>query len=237
MPRKRAPGAGRKPAGPISGKLANFSTRITQETRVALDAAAAESGQSISQVAERMIRLGLNTAAEREQSNPTQGLNKLIARLAEGCSVNLGDTAFPWNTDSFSFDALAFTMQLLLERLRPADSALSRYLIEHKDVDELDREMLESPEEWAKHVFKAVWDEVTGVGKFELTEDPWTILARLKKKEFATDPLLNLMLRDEIEWEKLRRDLNIKRGKRRPTIKVQLDSKGNVRLEREGEDQ
>ena len=234
MPRKRAPGAGRKPAGPISRKLSNFSTRITQETRVALEAAAYESGQSISQVAERMIRLGLNTAVEREGSNPTQGLTWFIVRLAEACSVKLGDAAFPWNSDSFSFDALAFVMQLLLERIRPADSALSRYLSEHKDIDELDREMLESPEEWAKHVFKAHWDEVTGVGKFELTEDPSTILARLEKKEFATDPLLSLMLRDEIKWEKFRRDLNIKKGKRRPTIRVQLDSKGNVRVEREG---
>src|SRR5262249_54026405 len=204
--RKRAPGAGRKPAGPIHGKLSNFSTRITQETRVALEAAAADSGQSISQVAERMIRLGLNTAAEREQSNPTQGLNYFIGRLAEDCSVKLSDTVFPWNTDSFSFDALAFAMQLLLERLRPANSALVRYLSKHQDIDELDREMLGRPEEWAKHVFKAHWDEVTGIGKFQLTEDPWTILARLEKKEFATDPLLSLMLRDEIKWEKLRRD-------------------------------
>ena len=95
MPRKRAPGAGRKPAGPISGKLSNFSTRITNETRIALEAQAGASGQSISQVAERMIRLGLETVAERERSNPTQALAFFIAELAEGCSVNLGDTDFP----------------------------------------------------------------------------------------------------------------------------------------------
>ena len=58
MPRKRAPGGGRKPAGPISGKLSIFSTRITHETRVALEAEAGMTGQSISQVAEQLINLG-----------------------------------------------------------------------------------------------------------------------------------------------------------------------------------
>src|SRR5215467_1967926 len=105
MPRRRAPGAGRKPAGPIAGKLSNFSTRITNETRLALEAQAGASGQSISQIAEQMIRLGLGTVAERERSNPTQALAFFIAELADGCSVNhLGEdeqnqTTFLWNKD------------------------------------------------------------------------------------------------------------------------------------------
>jgi hypothetical protein len=150
------------PAGPISGKLSNFSTRITHETRAALEAAASESGQSSSQVAERMIRLGLNTVAERERSNPTQALAFLIGRLAEGCAVDLGDQSFHWNTDSFLFDVLAYGTRLMLERLRPPDSALSREFREGKDVDELDRKRLANFEEWAEHVFVTFWKEVTG---------------------------------------------------------------------------
>src|SRR5262249_12496491 len=164
MPRKRAPGAGRKPAGPISGKLSNFSTRITHETRVGLEAEAGKSGQSISQVAEQMIALGLATKREREQSSPTKALAFLVGELADNCGALFGDKQFSWNTDAFAFDAFAFAVRLLLERLpRPLDSALSRHLLEGEDVDELDREMFASPESWAKHQFYQLWDELMGI--------------------------------------------------------------------------
>ena len=57
--RKRGPGGGRKPKGDITGKGERFSTRITAETREALDREAADSGQSVSQVAERLLRFAL----------------------------------------------------------------------------------------------------------------------------------------------------------------------------------
>jgi hypothetical protein len=205
--RKRAPGAGRPPAGPISGKLSNFSTRITQETRAALEGVALKSGQSISQVAERMIELGLTTAAERERANPTQALTFLIAQLAEDCAVYFGNTAFRWNTDAFVFDALAYTVQLMLGRLRPLDSALSQHLREDKDVDELAREMFASPENWAKHVFFAVWDDL-------LSDEVTPELQLSLLKEIASDrqphPGVSKMFRREYGLQKVRRDLNIK---------------------------
>jgi len=224
MPRKRAPGAGRKPAGPISGKLSNFSTRITHETRVGLEAQAAMSGQSISQVAEQMIALGLATKREREQSSPTQALAFLVGDLADGCSALFGDKTFSWNTDAFAFDALAFALRLLLERLRPSESALSRYLREGKDVDELDREMFASPESWAKHQFYQLWDELMGVQHslpVELpTEEEWT--TNIKKS--ASSPVNKVVFkRGDIRkffqyaftLEKVRRDLNLKTRPRR----------------------
>jgi hypothetical protein len=211
MPRKRAPGAGRKPAGPISGKLSNFSTRITNETRIALEAQAGASGQSISQVAERMIRLGLETVAERERSDPTQALAFFIAELAEGCSVNLGDTDFPWNKDWFVFDALAHAIQLLLKRLRPSDSALSQHL---EGLDELDREWLESPREWAKYVFKAHWDEAMNTDRKFHWAVPFGELPLPKK---LADPAGNELyesyselLRREYRLERFRREFNLK---------------------------
>jgi hypothetical protein len=224
MPRKRAPGAGRKPAGPISGKLSNFSTRITHDTRVGLEAEAAMSRQSISQVAEQMIALGLATKREREQPSPTQAICFLVGQLADSCSALFGDKKFSWNTDAFAFDAFAFTMRLLLERLRPSDSELSRHLREGKDVDELDREMFASPESWAKHQFYRLWDELMGIQHslpVELpTEEQW----ETNIKKVASSPVNKVIfmkgdIRKIFQYafilEKVRRDLNLKTRPRR----------------------
>jgi hypothetical protein len=219
MPRKRAPGAGRRPAGPMSGKLSNFSTRITHETRVGLEAEAAMSGQSISQVAEQMIALGLATKRERGQASPTRALSFLVGTLAEDCSPVFGDKAFSWNTDAFAFDAFAFAMRLLLERLRPSHSELSRYLREGKDVDELDREMLASPESWAKHRFYQLWDELMGVQHslpVELpTEEQWTTNIKPASsspvnKVLFTKGDVRKIFHYAFILEKVRRDLNLK---------------------------
>jgi predicted HicB family RNase H-like nuclease len=55
MTAKRAPGGGRKPQGEFKGKASMLCTRITPETRMALEMAAKESGRSLSQEVE--IRL------------------------------------------------------------------------------------------------------------------------------------------------------------------------------------
>ena len=226
MPRKRAPGGGRKPAGPISGKLSNFSTRITHETRVGLEAEAAMSGQSISQIAEQMIALGLATKREREQSSPTQAIGFLVGQLADSCSALFGDKEFSWNTDAFAFDAFAFAVRLLFERLpRPLDSALSRHLREGKDVDELDREMFASPESWAKHQFYQLWDELMGIQHYAPVELPTEEEWMTNIKPAASNPKLNKLLfkkgdiRKFFQYaftlEKVRRDLNLKTRPRR----------------------
>ena len=183
------------------------------------------SGQSISQVAERMIALGLATKREREQASPTQAIGFLVGQLADSCGALFGDKEFSWNTDAFAFDAFAFAVRLLFERLpRPLDSALSRHLREGKDVDELDREMFASPESWAKHQFYELWDELMGIQHYhpvELpTEEVWTT-----NKSAMTNPKLNKLLfkkgdvRKFFQYastlEKVRRDLNLKTRPRR----------------------
>jgi hypothetical protein len=217
MPRKRAPGGGRKPAGPISGKLSNFSTRITSETRVALETQADASGQSISQVAERMIRLGLDTVEEREHSNPTQALTYLIGFLAEGCVVNLAGTQYHWNKDSFLFDALTQTIEWMLTRLRPTESALSQRLRDDKNISDLDRACFDSVEEWAQHVYRAIWDDVIGSST---NADEMPLGVRMKMlKELASDPrkkemhqIMSNLFRYTDKMERIRRDLNLKRS-------------------------
>src|SRR5262245_39915466 len=54
--RKRAAGGGRKPKGHIKGKFATFSTRITPETRAALEREAARNGRSLSQESELRLQ-------------------------------------------------------------------------------------------------------------------------------------------------------------------------------------
>jgi len=220
LSRKRAPGAGRKPAGPISGKGSTFSTRITHETRVGLEAEAAMSGQSISQVAERLIALGLEVKREREHSSPTQALTFLIGQLADMCGAVFGEREFSWNTDSFAFDAFAHAVKLLLERLRPPDAELIRYLREGEDVDELDREMFASPESWAKHQFYKLWDELMGIQRdlpVELPdEEGWT---NNIKKAAANKKLMRVLYKfGDVQkmfqyahtLERVRRNLNLK---------------------------
>jgi hypothetical protein len=63
-------------------------------------------------------------------------------------------------------------------------------------------------------------------------------------KELAANPSLkeyygpwSKIFLEEYFMEKARRDLNLKIPPPRPTIKVQLDSVENVRLERKGKDQ
>jgi hypothetical protein len=56
LSRKRAPGGGRKPRGHIKGKFATFSTRITPETRAALEREAARNDRSLSQESELRLK-------------------------------------------------------------------------------------------------------------------------------------------------------------------------------------
>jgi hypothetical protein len=146
MPRKRAPGAGRKPAGPISGKLSNFSTRITAETRHELEAAAKESGQSISQVAERLIKSGLAETRAGNRDPAMRALSFLIAQLAdhivgpkvvrEGTETALYD----WRSSPFFYRAFKIAVGQLLDALEPP-GPIKAYKITVKDEADLDPSM------------------------------------------------------------------------------------------------
>jgi hypothetical protein len=65
--RKRAPGGGRKPNGPLRHKTATLTTRITEGTRAALVAAAERGGRSLSQEVE--LRLIATLDMEIEQTS------------------------------------------------------------------------------------------------------------------------------------------------------------------------
>jgi hypothetical protein len=118
--RKRLPGGGRKPKGGIRGKIENFSTRITADTRKALEAEARMTGQSISQVAERLLMLGIRAKRERERDKPMRALNYLIDNLAIIVSASkIGSPAGNWRTEPIVFESLRLAIDGLMKQLSP----------------------------------------------------------------------------------------------------------------------
>ena len=125
--RKRRPGGGRKPQGDIRGKSKTFSTRITGETREALETEADVSGRSISQVAESLLVLGLNTKREIERDAAMRALCFVIAELAHhvvGVHIFGKDgkeqPAASWRTTRFFFRAFKIAVGKVLDALEPA---------------------------------------------------------------------------------------------------------------------
>jgi hypothetical protein len=101
MVRRRAPGGGRKPQGPFKGKTAMLTTRITPETRAALERAAKKSGLSLSQEVER--RLDDSILVERNRMPDVRALAEAIALVAENVQEATGKQ---WREDAFTGEAL-----------------------------------------------------------------------------------------------------------------------------------
>jgi hypothetical protein len=110
MKRTRAPGAGRRPMGNIKGKTKTFATRITAETRRALEVAAKRNGRSLSQEAEIILRVGL-----RDEKPSGKLRNHAVAEavlyLAEGIELATGES---WRKDVFTSMALRAAVEAVL---------------------------------------------------------------------------------------------------------------------------
>jgi hypothetical protein len=119
MPRKRAPGGGRKPQGEFGSKSAQLATRVTFETRRALDAAAKKNGRSLSQEVERRLRDSLKSSAKADRDRPTAALTYLVTRLAELISAI---SKRPWNSNRWCIETLKFAVTKLLDQVPAHDS-------------------------------------------------------------------------------------------------------------------
>jgi hypothetical protein len=216
MPRKRAPGAGRKPAGPISGKLSNFSTRITKETRSALESEASATGQSISQVAERLIRAGLTSSRDRDPA--MRALCFLIAQLAghivgpklmevEGSKSEI--PLYCWRSSPFFYRAFKIAVGQLLDALEPRgpirqydrvittneaelDPSLKRYL-----------ESFKTPEARAEYSVDYILTAFRSVPH-------WTEAVREEQRKFVSDAENPTLTREFYAMPDAARDLAIK---------------------------
>jgi hypothetical protein len=109
--RKRAPGGGRKPKGPISGKSAWLSTRISNDTRQRLDQAAKQNDRSLSQEIELRLR---RSFAEKVSDPYLKGLAFLIRQAAEAIP-----TSQPLQSSPYKFAVFKAAVDMLLTHLTP----------------------------------------------------------------------------------------------------------------------
>ena len=117
MVRKRGPGGGRKPRGEFKGKTATLTTRITPETRRALDSAAQKSGRSLSQEVE--YRLGQSLLKNRDRRGDVRALGEAIAMLLE-CVERA--TEARWGDDAFTCRALQHGIEFLMSHFGPREA-------------------------------------------------------------------------------------------------------------------
>jgi hypothetical protein len=167
--RKRKPGAGRPPTGPLFGKSAAFTTRITPETREALKSEAAASGLSVSQIAEQLLRVGLAQIRERQTPAPTRALAYLISRLADDCSIQPGNKQYLWHQDSFAFEALEQATAMLLNTLRPKTSEIKTDLSSGA-IPPIWNALLSSPETLATTRFLGLCEQLNSIERISAAD-------------------------------------------------------------------
>jgi hypothetical protein len=138
MPKKRAPGGGRKPKGEFAGKAATFTTRITNETRTALERGARKRGVSLSQHVEFLLKAAMHKPTASQLRN--QALGRAITILAENIER---DTGRSWRDDAFTGQSLRYAVEALLFHFTPT---LPDPLTLPKPVDDRAAKM---PEEFA----------------------------------------------------------------------------------------
>lgn len=155
--RKRRPGGGRKPKGEISGKSAVFSTRITPETRAALEAAARKNGRSLSQEIERRLRFGL--VDSRDEPKELQALLHAISHIAKRIA---GLESGSWRADAFRAKAFRIAVDRLLEKLSP-DGPITTPANLKAFYDSIPGEhskMISTPEAFADAVMLSLWEQI-----------------------------------------------------------------------------
>ena len=129
MAKKRAPGAGRKPRGEFKGKSATLTTRITPETRAAMERAAQKSGRSLSQDVER--RLVDSVRNERNRRSDIRALAEAIAIVAEKVEKATGKH---WLQDASTGEELRRGIDVLVRHFAP-HGARPRVLPEASEGD------------------------------------------------------------------------------------------------------
>jgi hypothetical protein len=105
QPRQR----GRPPQGDIKGKSKTLTTRITLETRTALDRGAHEANVSLSQHIERLLKIATRKHIQRRPD--IQAIAEFVALLIESIET---ETDRKWQEDAFTSAAIRHAMENLL---------------------------------------------------------------------------------------------------------------------------
>ena len=111
MARKRAPGGGRKPKGEIRGKAATLTTRITTETRQALDSAARKNRRSLSQEVERRLIDSVQKDLSRDRQPHIRALGEVFMTMVKGVERRTGHR---WCDNSFTAEAVRHGLNFLI---------------------------------------------------------------------------------------------------------------------------
>jgi hypothetical protein len=230
MVRKRRPGGGRKPQGTIRGKASSFSTRITPAIRDALKREAALSGQSISQVAERLLILGLAEKRRRASNKPLRAICFLIEQIAlslgVGRWIDRRTAAQPaavdqmldeWRTDPFRNRAFKIAVGSLLSALEPKGEIRSPFpegMIQGMSDDgvaedktslnpaifELMKHTYKSPENLAAYAVSNIWAQLNRSAPLSERESEI-----MRRGEWVGE----MMLAEFYEMQDARRDLGL----------------------------
>jgi len=123
MPKKRAPGGGRKPQGEFTQLTSFFGVRMPDDLRKQLERAAVKNKRSVSQ--ELLARLNSSLARDRDKDRDPalRGLLYLIANLAENLSREGPAAEFEtyWRTHWKTFRAFKIAVGKLLDALEPPE--------------------------------------------------------------------------------------------------------------------
>jgi hypothetical protein len=127
--KKRAPGGGRKPKGPIPGNTGWLQARIREDLRSQLEQAAARNGRSLSQEAQFRLAesFSLPTELQRKWGPPdVRVLARLVSLVVRSVHVQVGAHPFSdagdlaWYRNPFTHVAVAAAIAELLAHQRPA---------------------------------------------------------------------------------------------------------------------
>jgi hypothetical protein len=124
-------GSGRKPrrAGdPPPSKSATFSTRITAETRSAIEAEASEMGMTVSAMAEHLMKAALRQKRTAARNKETQAICYLLGELVEVVAPKqLRTDRFnpSWRDDAFLFESLKLAFIQTMDAIKPPGPLIS----------------------------------------------------------------------------------------------------------------
>jgi hypothetical protein len=127
--RKRAPGGGRKPKGPISKNAGWLQARITEDLRARLEDAAERNGHSMSQEAQIRLKESFDLPAELQKlwgPPHIQALARLVARVVRSVETMAGADPFgteagefAWHRNAYTHAMVSAAIAVILARYKP----------------------------------------------------------------------------------------------------------------------
>jgi hypothetical protein len=118
MTARRKPGGGRKPKGEFRGKAATFTTRITTETRQALERAAEKNNRSLSQEVERRLSDSIQGDVSRDRQRHIRALGEVFMLMVQGIERRTGHR---WSDNAFTAESIRHGLNLLISHFGPRD--------------------------------------------------------------------------------------------------------------------